>query len=68
MTTVKGGELVATKSISKTVRIKDERGARDLVRALHLPRRKSEELPEIDVTSHDLRGEELIKAFQKERA
>ena len=59
---------MATKSISKTVRIKDEQGARDLVRALYRSRRKGEELPEIDVTSHDLRGEELVKAFQKERA
>ena len=64
LTIGKGGEIMATKSISKKVCIKNEQNVRDLVRALYRSRRKSEELPEINVTSHDLRGEELIKAFK----
>ena len=41
---------------------------RNLVHALEHSHEKVGGLPEIDVTSHDLRGEELVKAFQKERA
>lgn len=59
---------MATKSITKVIRIRDKRSVRNLVHALEHSHEKVGGLSEIDVTSHDLRGEELIKAFQKERA
>lgn len=56
---------MATKSITKVIRIKDRSSARKLVSALEHSREKSSRLPEIDKKSRDLKGEEIVSIFKK---
>lgn len=56
---------MATKSITKTIRIKKSADARKLVIALEHSHEKSSKLPDIDKKSRDLKGEEIIKIFKK---
>lgn len=56
---------MATKSITKVIRIRDKRSVRNLVHALEHSHEKVGGLPEIDKKSRDLKGEEIVSIFKK---
>lgn len=56
---------MATKSITKTIRIKNRADARKLADALEHSHEKSCQLHDIDKKSRDLKGEEIIAIFKE---
>lgn len=55
---------MATKSITKVIRIKTKSSAIKLAAALEHSHEKTSKLPEIDKKSRDLKGEEIVTIFK----